>query len=260
MPSISQSVLNNTLWTLSLVLQITLVAAIFSRNIASKLPAFTALITFYPLRAACLFALYGHLPPDLYTSLNAILALLDLLLQAAVAIELTLSLIHQRGGWTLPRALIALLAVVVSSTATTLALAQLPNHIPIPVDRAQTFLYFLLLALFLWIITTTPSGRQHSSQLRPNQPSLGLLRSVALGLALYASISLAAQAGRTTAALHRDAPAYARWAYTSAAGYLLVVALWLLTLKFQPQPRPTPNPQPSDPTPQEPVQSLLDSH
>ncbi len=258
MPSIPQSVLNNTLWTLSLVLQITLVAAIFSRNIARKLPAFTALITFYPLRAACLFALYGHLPPDFYASLNTSFSLLDLLLQAAVAIELTLALIRERGGWTLPRALLALLAVVASSTATTLAIAQLPPHIPLPIDRAQTFLYFLLLALFLWIVTTPASNIQHSSQPRPNQPGLNLLRPVALGLALYASISLAAQVGRTVAAIHRDAQAYARWSYTSAAGYLLVVALWLLTLKLQPEPES--NPQPSEPTPQEPVQSLLDSH
>jgi hypothetical protein len=112
-----------------------------------------------------------------------------------------------------------LISLIASSTATTLVLAQLPAHTPLPVDRAQTFLYFLLLALFLWTILVS-----HSNLLRP----------VALGLGLYASISLAAQAGRTIAAIHRDASAYARWSYTSAAGYILVVALWLLTLKLQP--------------------------
>lgn len=222
LPHLSQLVLNNALWTLSLVLQLTLVAAIVSRNIARRLPAFTALLTFYPLRAACLFLLYGHIAPDIYASLNASLSLLDLVLQAAVAVELTIRLIQELGGWTLPRALIALLALIASSIATTLVLAQLPAHTPLPVDRAQTFLYFLLLALFLWSVLTS-----HSNLLRP----------VALGLALYASISLAAQAGRTVAAIHRDASAYARWSYTSATGYLLVVALWLLTLKLQPRPQ-----------------------
>ena len=220
MPHLSQLVLNNTLWTLSLVLQITLVAAVFSRNIARKLPAFTALLTFYPLRAACLFLLYGHIAPDIYAALNANLSFFDLLLQAAVAVELTIRLIHERGGWTLPRAFTALLALAGSSIATTLVLAQLPTRLPVPVDRAQTFLYFLLLAIFLWTMLTS-----HSNLLRP----------VALGLGLYASISLAAQAGRTVAAIHRDAPAYARWSYISAMGYLLVVILWLLSLKLQPK-------------------------
>jgi hypothetical protein len=218
-PAISQIARNNIVWTISLLLQILLVAALFTRKIPRRLPAFTALVAFYPLRAALLFALYGHLPPDRYASLYAALSTLDLLLQAAVAVEITIGLLRELGGWTLPRAGLILLLLVIAHACTTALLTQLPAHTPIPVDRPQTFLSFLMLTFFVWTTATSRSP---------------LLRPVTLGLALYASVSLAAQTGRITAAIHRDAQAYARWSYTSAAGYLIVVALWLLTLELQP--------------------------
>jgi hypothetical protein len=219
-----QSAINNTLWTLSLILQIALVVALFARHIARRVPCFTALLTFYPLRAALLFALFSYLTPPNYASLYSTLSYIDLVLQAIVAIEIAHHLIRELGGITIPRATLVFLLLALCSGATALVLAQLPTHAPIPPDRAQTFLSFLMLALFVWTIAASRST---------------ILRPITLGLALYASVSLFAQTGRITAALHRDADTYARWSYISVATYLIVVCIWFLTLKLPPPQSPT---------------------
>ncbi len=223
-----QTAINNSLWTLSLILQIALVASLFVRHIARRVPCFTALLTFYPLRAALLFILFGHLTPADYATFYATLSYIDLLLQAIVAIEIAHHLIRELGGITLLRATLLFLLVALCSGATALVLAQLPIHAPIPPDRVQTFLSFVMLALFVWTIAASRST---------------ILRPITLGLGLYASVSLFAQTGRITAALHRDVDAYARWSYISVATYLIVVCLWFLTLK-SPSPDPTPHPTP----------------
>ena len=215
-----QTAINNSLWTLSLILQIALVIAIFARHIARRVPCFTALLIFYPLRAALLFILFGHLTPANYATFYATLSYIDLVLQTIVAIEIAHHLIRELGGITLLRTTLLFLLPALASGATLFVLAQLPPHGPIPPDRFQIFLSFLMLALFVWTIATSRST---------------ILRPITLGLGLYASTSLFAQTGRITAALHRDAASYARWSYISAATYLIVVCIWFLTLKL---PRP----------------------
>jgi len=222
-----QSAINNSLWTLSLILQIALVVALFARHIARRLPCFTALLTFYPLRAALLFALFGHLDPPDYATLYTTLSYIDLALQTIVAIEIAHHLIRELGGITLLRATLLCLLLALAAGATLVVLNQLPTHAPIHADRVQTFLSFVMLALFVWTIAASRST---------------ILRPITLGLALYASVSLFAQTGRITAALPRDAQAYARWSYTSVATYLIVVCIWFLTLRLPP-PNPTADPQ-----------------
>lgn len=223
-----QPTINNSLWTLSLILQIALVVAIFARHIARRVPCFTALLIFYPLRAALLFILFGHLTPANYATFYATLSYVDLVLQAIVVIEIALHLLREPGSITLLRTTLLFPLLALAAGATALVLAQLPTNAPIPADRVQTFLSFVMLALFVWTIAASRST---------------ILRPITLGLALYASASLFAQTGRITAALHRDADAYARWSYISAATYLIVVCLWFLTLK-----PPPPNPTNTEPT------------
>ena len=219
-----QTTINNSLWTLSLILQIALVVSLFARQIARRVPCFTALLIFYPLRAALLFGLFSYLTPPNYATLYSTLSYIDLVLQAIVAIEIAHHLIRELGGITLLRATLVFLLLALCSGATALVLAQLPTHAPIHPDRVQTFLSFLMLALFVWTIATSRST---------------ILRPITLGLALYASVSLFAQTGRITAALHRDPEAYARWSYISATTYLIVVCIWFLTLKSPPPQSPT---------------------
>jgi hypothetical protein len=223
-PAPSQLALNNVVWTLSLILQLGLVAVVFARNIARRLPTFTALISFYPLRALLLFGLYGHLDHANYAGLYATLSTIDLLLQAAVVAEILMRVVRELGGWSVTRAGFVLTLLVFTSGCTAMILSRLPEHAPIPVDRGQIFASFFLLSVAVWALTAS---------------RVMLLRSVALGLALYSSTSLAAQVGRTVAAARRDPYAYGRWSYLSGAAYLMVVALWLLILRLQP-------PQPSN--------------
>jgi hypothetical protein len=219
--------INNTLWALSIILQIALVIAVFARHIVRRVPCFTALLIFYPLRAAVLFALFGHLAPASYAGLYSTLSYVDIVLQTIVAIEIAAHLIRELGGITARNTVLLLLLLALTTGATLLVLARLPEHSPIPADRAQTFLSFVMLALFVWTIIASRSN---------------ILRAITLGLGLYASISLFSQTGRITAALHRDADAFARWSYISAAGYLVVVCLWFLTLKPPPYNPPAETP------------------
>ena len=49
----------------ALALQCALLALVFVRGVARRLPGFTVLLGFYPLRAVVLFVLFGHLAtPD----------------------------------------------------------------------------------------------------------------------------------------------------------------------------------------------------
>ena len=134
-------------------------------------------------------------------------------------IKVTRQLVRERAGWTLLRALTGLGLLLTCSVLTSLLLRQLPTHAPIPIDRAQSFIWFLWIALFVCIFWASRSS---------------LLRLTTFGLALYAAVSLAAQAGRTRAAFHRDAQSYARWSYISAVTYLIVVILWIVTLRKPP--------------------------
>jgi hypothetical protein len=215
--------INNTIWILSLILQIALVIAVFTRHIARRVPCFTALIAFYPLRAALLFTLFGHLDPANYATLYATLSYIDIALQTIVAIEIASHLIRELGGINLLRTALLFLLLALTAEATLFVVAHLPAHSPVPADRVQTFLSFVMIALFAWTIIASRST---------------ILRPITLGLGLYASISLFSQTGRITAAVHRDPDAFARWSYISATGYLVVVCLWFLTLK-SPPPNPT---------------------
>ena len=219
-----QTAINNTVWTLSLILQIALVIAIFARHIARRVPCFTALLTFYPLRAAVLFALFGHLAPATYDALYSTLSYVDIVLQTIVAIEIAFHLIRELGGVTLRNTVLLLLLLALTTGATLLVLAHLPAHSPIPPDRAQTFLSLVMLALFVWTIVASRST---------------ILRPITLGFGLYAAISLFSQTGRITAAVNRDVDAFTRWSYINATAYLVVVCLWFLTLKLPPPNPPT---------------------
>ncbi len=220
-----QSAINNTLWTLSLILQIALVVALFARHIARRVPCFTALLTFYPLRAALLFGLFSYLTPPNYATLYSTLSYIDLVLQAIVAIEIAHHLIRELGGINPPprHPLIPPPRPLPPEQPPSSSPSSPPTP-PSTADRVQTFLSFVMLALFVWTIVASRST---------------ILRPITLGLALYASVSLFAQTGRITAALHRDPEAYARWSYISAATYLIVVCLWFLTLKLPPPQSPT---------------------
>lgn len=221
---ISQSTINTLLWTISVALELALFAALFSRGIARRHPVFTALIGFYLARSVLLYIIFNHIPLAAYHALYDNLQLVDLALQAAVAIEIAIQLMrHSTGAKTtgtgkrltlrsglMPAALLALAIL-----CTILAATLLPAHAPIPADRAQLFFSFLMILLFVWAQTIPAT----------------LTRNIAAGFALYGIVNLSASFGRTYAALHQNASAYALWSYATAGIYIVVVLYWLLTLK-----------------------------
>ncbi len=212
----SPQAVNTIVWTFSLALQTLLVVAVFGRGIARRLPGFAVLVVFYPLRSALLFALFGHIPADDYGSLYSTLSLVDIVLQIAFALEIGFRLLREPGKLTLRRGLFVLLPLLAAAAGAYVTLTLLPHHAPIPTDRIQTFISYILIGVFVSTMLTTTSS---------------LLRITTLGFALYSSISLIAQAARLNAALHRNAAAYTAWSYTTAAAYLLVVLLWFFALK-----------------------------
>jgi hypothetical protein len=210
---------NRALWAAGLVLQCGLAFTVFRRQIPRRLPGFTALLLFYPLRAAFLFALAGHIDSDTYNSYFNALALVEIPLQALVAVELTMRLMGDLGGGARRRILILLaaLAAVCGLTATTLhmiAERQLT-------DRVQIFMSFLfvgILALALFAALRTGSRSRN-------------LVCISVGFAAFAVFQIAALAGKAHAMTMRNSGAYVAWSYLPACGYLAVVIFWLIALK-----------------------------
>lgn len=218
---------NTILWIFGLALQTLLVAAVFGRHIANRVPWFTTLILFYPLRSAALFLLAEHVAPATYASISSDLISVDLLLQFAVAFEIAVRALrypvtaNRRTPVTVRRGLTLLLPILAATLSILLLLAVLPAHAPIPVDRVQLFLSLLLLALLPWTLATSRSP---------------LLRRISLGLALYSSVSVLSLTAHLRAAIQQNAAAYAFWSYAATTAYLLVVLLWILTLRPDPEP------------------------
>lgn len=216
-PQPTQATVNTLMWIASLALQLALFAALFVRGVARRFPIFTTLIGFYLVRSALLFLIFDHVAPIIYHSLYNTLLSLDLLVQAAVAIEIILHLIRNQGGWTLLRGLAPIAILLIATICTALIAALIPAHAPIPVDRTQFFFSFLMILLFTWALSIPASTL--------------VVRRITAGFALYGIVNVSANFSRTYAAIHNDAPLYVTWSYTLAGIYLLVVLFWLLSLK-----------------------------
>ena len=215
---IPQATINTSLWILSVALQLALFLILFKRGLARRVPVFTFLIGFYLLRSLLLYLIFSHIDPTTYHSLYDNLQIADIVLQAAVAIEIAIQLMRSLTGRTLRRIFTPVALLALAILCTLLATALLPPHAPIPADRAQLFFSFLMVLLFAWSLSTPAT----------------LTGNIAAGFALYGIVNLSATFGRTYAALHENAPAYALWSYALATIYLVVVVFWLVTLRCPP--------------------------
>jgi len=205
---------NTTIWTFGFILQCVLVYVVFRRGIARRFPVFASLLVFYPVRAALLFGLSGHISSGGATLLYEVLSFADDALQLMVAVEVTLHLIRDMGGWTRFRALLCLLLLGAASVFTWITLVLVPNRIS--TDRLQLFAWFVLLALF---------GTVSKSSRSPN------LMRISAGLSVFSLVQFSALAGRTIAFLSRNADQYAAWSYVPALSYLGIVIFWIITLR-----------------------------
>ena len=210
---------NTTIWTFGFVLQCILVYVVFRRGIARRFPAFGGLLVFRPVRAALLFGLAGHIPSDLANSLYGISSFIDDALQLIVAVELTLHLIRDIGGWTRFRALLCVLLLGAASVFTWITLVLVPNRIS--TDRLQLFAWFVLLALFGPVLKGSKSSN---------------LTRISAGFSAFSLVQFSALAGRTVAFINRNEGQYAAWSYAPAIGYLGIVTFWLITLRKESEP------------------------
>jgi hypothetical protein len=223
----SRAALNHAIWAAGLVLQAGLVFVVFRRGVARQFPGFAALLVFYPVRAALLVALSGRIEADDYDTTVHVLSVLELALQAWVAVEIVLRLVRAMGSWMVGgptmrgstwrrgMAVLALAAVAFCLTAATFHL--LPQDQP--ADRMQIMAGFLMIELFLVALKVADSTN---------------LVLIPAGFAAFAVLQLASLAGCVYATAHQNTDAYLAWSYVPGCGYLAVVVFWIAALKGQP--------------------------
>jgi hypothetical protein len=211
---LSRVAVNTTIWTFAFVLQCALVFVVFRRGVARRFPVFGSMLVFYPVRAALLFGLSGHIRSGVAGPLYEVLSFADVALQLAVAVELALRLIRGLGGWTRFRAVICFLLLGAASVFTWIVLVLAPSRIS--TGRLQIFAWFAMLVLFGAVLKDAKSAN---------------LRRISAGFASFSVMQLAALAGRTVAVLHRNGGRYVAWSYFPAVGYLAVVIFWIITLQ-----------------------------
>ena len=216
-------------------LQIVLLVVLFRRGFARPYPWFTALIAFYAVRAALLVAIpvalsvahasvTARVTTGRYFSLP--LALIDELLQLAVLIGLTGTLLPRllariAAGSTTPRR--AVIALATAATAfMLLAMFRFGNwaasvNLATEVGNADLLLRVLfveLLMLSLFIVADSVAARASIA--------------IARGFGLFALVSLVAGQMQLTTILNRNYPVYVLLAYCKIAAYLATVLYWIL--------------------------------
>jgi hypothetical protein len=217
----SRLAVNRSLWAVGLALQCALAVEVFRRRIAPRFPCFAALICFYPLRAGLLFVLAGRIDADVYNPLFSALAFAEILLQAAIAVELIWRISRETGvkfQKSTRRLGIALFVLLgIAGSLTWLVLKFTPARAP--ADRIQVFVWFVMIALFAVALKSARSANPVR---------------IAAGFAAFSLIQLAASFGRAHAYFKHDAGWYLGWSYAPAVGYLAVVIFWLISLRNEP--------------------------
>jgi len=218
-PYRAQLALNRAIWAMGIALECILVFTLFFRRIARRFPFFTALMVFYPLRAAWLSAARGRMDGGLYDSIYNVLSFMEFLLQVFLAVEIGHRLIREGGAWTGWRRLVPVSIPVAAGGLAWIVAGAVAGKAP--ADRVEIFIWFLMIGLFAAAVKSSRT---------PNP-----IR-IAGGFAAFSLLQLAALAGRVHAYLGRDAGQYLAWSYVPAIGYLAVVVFWLIALRREPSP------------------------
>jgi hypothetical protein len=207
------------MWSVSLLLQLTLFVSLFTRSVARFAPFFTNFVGFYLLRSAVFFFILNPISLASYSRLYNLFLALDVLVQFCAAAELTRHLTVTHGGWT--RRNIAMTVIFLCATAVcTYITVQLAPPAQVRVDPSLIAFSYYMVFVWLWTFALHETAIGHS---------------VAQGFAIYGIINIVANIGRT-AAMSVDHPrSYAAWTYVLAGGYMVVVIFWLATLRPDPE-------------------------
>ena len=213
----SRMMVNRAIWGIGLALQAALVYAVFGRGVARRFPAFTALIAFYPVRAASLFVLSSRIEQDDYDTTVHVLSMLELALQAWLIVEILQRLVGAAGGWTWRRGMALLVLLAIGFYLTTVTFHLLPMEQP--ADRVQIAVGFVMMELFGVALKAADSRN---------------LVLIPAGFAAFALLELVSLTGCAYATAHQNTGAYIAWSYLPGCGYLAVVAFWIAGLRGKP--------------------------
>lgn len=216
---------NVLLFVSGLVLESVLLALLVRRRLACRVPLFTAILVFYLLRSLTLFATASHISGTAQGHLVSALAVLDLMLQLALAISLffrvappNLSVMGTPGPYA--RTLLVALGLVAAMIGTTLLIRFTPPRAPAPLDRGAILSGFYFLVLFSFAGARI---RARGRILGPASLATGIFQ----GLAAFAVVQIASQWGRAVASSRHNPAQFLFWIYLDAAAWLVVVLFWI---------------------------------
>ena len=210
------AIAQTVLLVIALVLQVWLLFLLFRGRLASQVVLLSALLCFYIVRSSLLFGLSHYISRTAFETLYSWLSLLDIILQIAVAVELSLAILRSGSKLLLRLSLLIPLCFLIAAAFARALTAVLPTHSPVPADRGVLFTGFLFLLLLAWSV---------SVRLTPWR------RSVFIGLAVIGGSGILSQSVKTIAALHRNVHLFSFWSYENAAAYLIVLLFWVLCCK-----------------------------
>ena len=198
---------------IGLALQICLLFLLFRRRMVSQVALLSALLFFYPVRSSLLFGLSHHISRTAIETLYSWLSLLDIMLQIAVAVELSSAILRSGSKSLRPRSLLIPLLFLLAAAFTAALAAVLPAQSPVPADRGILFTGFLFLLLLAWSLSVRLTLWR---------------RSVLIGLAAIGGSGILSQSAKAIAALHHNAHLFSLLSYGNAGAYLIVLLFWVL--------------------------------
>ena len=210
------AIAQTALLVIALALQVWLLYLLFRRRMASQVVMLSSLLFFYMVRSTLLFGLSHHISRTAFETLYSWLSLLDIMLQIAVAVELSLAILRSGSKSLLPRGLLIPFCFLLAAAFTRALTAVLPTYSPVPADRGILFTGFLFLLLLAWSL---------SVRLTPWR------RSVLIGFAAIGGSGILSQSAKAIAALHRNAHLFSFWSYENAGVYLIALIFWVLCCK-----------------------------
>ena len=211
--------INLVLWSVSLALQIILLAVLFVRRVAGRAPLFTFLLAFYVVRSVLTYVLSAHMGRASYYNLSEDLAVADTVLQILVAIEIAVAALRQQSEKAGSRAVMTAFLLMAGVLAAIFLTVLLPARGRVPIDRGTVFTSILMVLLYVWMAVARLGG-----------PA----RRIVEGFAAYGVVAILANVARNQAALHRNGSWYVAASYTQSGMYILTVLFWILTVRPMP--------------------------
>ena len=181
---------------------------------ASQVVLISALLFFYIVRSSLLFLLFHHISRTTYATFYSDLSLLDIILQIALAVELSLAILRCGSKSLLPRGLLIPLLFLARCGFYRSSRCGSPSPFSGSGRPRDPFTGFLFLLLFAWSFSVTSYSVE---TIGPHWPCCHRWKR-----------HLVAIRKVSVAALHHNAHLFSLWSYGNAGAYLIVLLFWVL--------------------------------